>query len=118
MKGKFMYKIYVDSRLRKETKVTLFEKRFFFWIKKDLIISDTDPAVAIAEILEKNGLSLKEISFFEAYPGPGSFTGLKMGFAAINTLKWTQNKISFDKLPLPKYGAEPNITPPKAEKVV
>ena len=108
-----MFKIYIDSRLRKQTTVSLFEKTFLFWFKKDSLVVEADPADALSEILRKNNLGLDQISSFKAYPGPGSYTGLKMGHAAVNALNWVLKGTPAVKLPLPKYGSEPNITPPK-----
>lgn len=113
-----MFKIYVDSRLRKQTKAALYEKKFIFWVRKDVLATESDPADAISEILSKNSLEPKDVAVFEAFPGPGSYTGLKMGFSAVNVLKWVFGGTPAHKLPLPKYGSEPNITPPKAEKGV
>lgn len=113
-----MFKIYVDSRLRKQTKAVLYTKTLFFWFKKDVLVFEGDPADAISEILSRNKLELRNISIFEAFPGPGSYTGLKMGFSAVNVFNWVFGGTPAHKLPLPKYGSEPNITPPKAGKGV
>ncbi|GIW69408.1 MAG: hypothetical protein KatS3mg101_0155 [Patescibacteria group bacterium] len=58
-----MYKIYIDSRLRKETKAVLYKKRFLFWLKKDLLVVQGDPADALSEILTRNGLKPKDVAF-------------------------------------------------------
>ena len=113
-----MFKIYIDSGLRKQTSVSLYKKAFIFWIKKDYMTVEADPADALSEILRRNGLSLEQIESFKAFPGPGSYTGLKMGYAVVNSLNWIFKKTPALKLPLPKYGSEPNITPPKAKKRV
>lgn len=108
-----MFKICIDTRLRKQTTVSLFERKFIFWSKKDSLTVEADPADALSEILKKNNLGLDQISLFMAYPGPGSYTGLKMGHAVINALNWALKGTPAPELPLPKYGSEPNITPPK-----
>lgn len=110
-----MFKIYIDSRLRKQTTVSLFEKTFLFWFKKDSLTVGADPADTLSEILRKNNLELGQISLFKAYPGPGSYTGLKMGHAVVNALNWVFKDTPALKLPLPKYGSLPNITPPKGK---
>ena len=111
-----MFEIYIDSRLRKQTTASLFKRTLFFWFKKDSLTLEADPADALAEILRKNNLSLEQIDSFETYPGPGSYTGLKMGHAVVNVLNWVYKGVPTVKLPLPKYGSEPNITPPKTKK--
>ena len=113
-----MFKIYIDTRFRKQTTVFLFEKTLIFWFKKDSLTVEADPADALSEILRKNNLTLDQISSFKAYPGPGSYTGLKMGYSVVNALNWVLKGTPALKLPLPKYGSEPNITPPKGSKRV
>lgn len=111
-----MFKIYIDSRLRKKSVVSLYKKVLLVWLKKDTAISESDPADAVEEILKRNNLSPRDISNFEVFSGPGSYTGLKMGHAVGNTLNWTLKDVSARELPLPEYGSEPNITPPKSDK--
>lgn len=111
-----MFKIYIDSRLRKQTTVSLLKKYFIFWLKKDSLTVEADPVDALAEILKKNKLGLDQITSFKAYPGPGSYTGLKMGHAVVNALNWVLKGTPALKLPLPKYGSEPNITLRKPKK--
>lgn len=43
----------------------------------------------IVETLEKENKKLEEISNIEINPGPGSFTGLRVGFAVANALSWS-----------------------------
>lgn len=105
-----MYKIHVDSRLRKESKVTLFKKKALFWVRQGSVVKDADPVNAIISILDKNNLKISDVSFFDCFPGPGSFTGLKIGFAVVNSFKWALGSIPYSRLRLPKYGAEPKIT--------
>ncbi|KKS28521.1 MAG: hypothetical protein UU90_C0025G0001, partial [candidate division WWE3 bacterium GW2011_GWD2_42_11] len=115
-KGKYMFKIYIDSRLRKQTTVSLLKKYFIFWIKIDSLTLEADPVDVLAETLRRNNLRTDRIEVYEAYPGPGSYTGLKMGHAVVNVLNWVYKGVPAAKLPLPKYGSEPNITLPKTKK--
>jgi tRNA threonylcarbamoyladenosine biosynthesis protein TsaB len=75
----------------------------------------------------------KDIEAVVVYQGPGSFTGLRIGLTVANTISYGQNipivaekgddwikhgverlqKGENDKLALPHYGAEANITMPK-----
>ena len=43
----------------------------------------------IDEILKKHSLNLKDISEIKINPGPGSFTGLRVGMAIANTLSFS-----------------------------
>lgn len=73
----------------------------------------------IHDKLEENGKTwqdIKEITFFS---GPGSFTGLRIGAAVVNTLADQLNIPLYDhhgekrKVIIPDYGRPANITPPK-----
>ena len=45
-----------------------------------------------SELLEQHGLSLKDIDLFAAVIGPGSFTGVRIGCAAVKGYAWSLNK--------------------------
>jgi len=73
----------------------------------------------IHEKLQENGKDwhdIKEITFMS---GPGSFTGLRIGAAVVNTLADQLNIPLYDhhgekhEIILPDYGRPANITPPK-----
>jgi tRNA threonylcarbamoyladenosine biosynthesis protein TsaB len=84
----------------------------------------------IKEILNKSSLSLEDIQGIICFKGPGSFTGLRIGLTVGNALvyalkipivarpdlNWLENGIKDllagknDKIVLPQYGAEANIT--------
>ena len=83
--------------------------------------------------LEKNNKNWKDISGIVAYQGPGSFTGLRIGLTVLNTYAearqipiigatggdWKsagQQRLENgenDKIVLPEYGSEANITQPR-----
>lgn len=85
------------------------------------------------ELLTQNSLHWADISGLVVYRGPGSFTGLRIGITVANTLayalpapivgekdgQWLQNGLvrlqnnENDKIVLPEYGGEANITAPK-----
>ena len=90
----------------------------------------------IKNVLEAKKLSLSEIEGIVVYQGPGSFTGLRIGISVANALAdslqvpivgikengnndWTRRGIEKllnkenDKIVIPFYGAEANITKPK-----
>lgn len=72
----------------------------------------------IHEKLVENGVGFKDISEITFMSGPGSFTGLRIGAAVVNTLASELNVPLKDhhgkKLPIiiPEYGRGANISKP------
>jgi hypothetical protein len=108
--GEYMYKIYIDASDRKNNTVRLIQVHEFMDKTVDEIVGEIDLVDSIQKILAKHSLALSDIKRFEAFPGPGSFTGLKKAFAVTNVLNWAlginKNPNEFE---LPEYGKEPNI---------
>lgn len=87
----------------------------------------------IEESLKQAGITRENLSGVVVYEGPGSFTGLRIGFAVVNTLaseldipnavgageNWVQQAIETlgditePRILVPNYGGEANITLPK-----
>lgn len=87
----------------------------------------------IKKLLMKNNLSINDINAYCAYSGPGSFTGLRIGISTLNALAYVNDKPIVgsdhvewlgecidrllngenDKVLIPKYGSDANITVPK-----
>lgn len=73
----------------------------------------------IRDKLEENNKTWQDIEEITFMSGPGSFTGLRIGAAIVNTLKDQLKVPLYDHLgnehPLiiPNYGREANITKPK-----
>jgi tRNA threonylcarbamoyladenosine biosynthesis protein TsaB len=87
----------------------------------------------IKEILNKSSISLDDNPGIVCFKGPGSFTGLRIGFSVANALsysykipivarggeKWLENGIrdllvgKNDKIALPKYDRPAATTPPR-----
>ena len=42
----------------------------------------------VDEVCSKNKIRLEEINAIDVNKGPGSFTGLRVGLAVVNTLSW------------------------------
>lgn len=69
--------------------------------------------------LQENSADWKDISKITFMSGPGSFTGLRIGAAVVNTLASELNVPLYDhhgkqhKIILPDYGRGANITAPK-----
>lgn len=74
---------------------------------------------AINDLLQKNSKSVKDLAAITVNPGPGSFTGTRVGVAVANALSFALN-IPVNDLPVgqarPVYDREPNISQPKTEK--
>ncbi len=87
----------------------------------------------LQEQLQKNDATLQDISAIGAFQGPGSFTGLRIGLTVLNTIadsegipivstrgdNWQEealdriNNGQNDRIVLPFYGGEANITKPR-----
>lgn len=87
----------------------------------------------INEIIDRNKLVYEDLGGLAIFKGPGSFTGLRIGISVFNTIaytleipiigssgdNWLSDAISGlisnknDKLVIPEYGSEPNITKPR-----
>jgi len=83
----------------------------------------------IEEILKNSNLNLTYISLIAVNPGPGSYTGLRIGISTVNAISWSTkipissvkfegDRIKFLTPPgynpiFPVYSRPPNITKPK-----
>ena len=73
----------------------------------------------IAEKLKENHASWQDLTKITYFSGPGSFTGLRIGAAVVNSLAHELNIPLFDhhgtphQIILPDYGRPARITPPK-----
>jgi hypothetical protein len=105
-----MFRIKIDTRDRYQKKVELVETS----AGKEKLLGrkegDIDVVSAINKLLKENNLKAKDIGEFTAHPGPGSFTGIKMGVTTANIFNWALGKKDLDETILPEYGREPNIT--------
>lgn len=105
-----MYKIYIDTTQRFSNILTLVEtegtdKKILEETKGNIDIN-----YEIKKLLKKHHLKPEEITEYVVNPGPGSFTGIKIGVTVSNVLNWAINKKSSKELVQPMYGKEPNIS--------
>ncbi len=110
---KSQLKIYIDSSKRDVRKVSLLEYVGDAEKELDFIEGSIDIVGAVKDLLKRNNLDLKDISEFVPMPGPGSFTGLKVGVTIANMFNWLLGRKNLKNLNLPEYGGEPNISEPK-----
>ncbi|MBR2741765.1 tRNA (adenosine(37)-N6)-threonylcarbamoyltransferase complex dimerization subunit type 1 TsaB [Candidatus Saccharibacteria bacterium] len=108
-------KLYLDTSTP-ETILTLDNKEYKYYFDKDL----AEKLLGfIHEKLQENGKTWQDISEIHFMSGPGSFTGLRIGAAIINTLAHELNIPLYDhrgqKHPIiiPDYGRPANISQPK-----
>ncbi len=52
----------------------------------------SEPLVAISALLKRNKIKLADLDKISAHPGPGSFTGLRIGSAVVQTLNFVLGK--------------------------
>lgn len=109
MKEKLQYTILIDSTDRYKKSISLIKQRG----DGDLIVQkssgDIDIISEIKKILCGKKISLEEVEEFMSNPGPGSFTGIRIGLTISNTLNWALGRKEIDDLSTPRYGKEPNI---------
>jgi len=109
MKERLQYTILIDSTERYKKSVSLIKQEN----GEDLVIQkslgDIDIVSEIKKILKDNKVSIEEVLEFRSNPGPGSFTGIKIGLTISNTLNWALGKKEINDLQSPEYGKEPNI---------
>ncbi len=60
--------------------------------QKLIVILGDSPLPTIQKALFDSKLELKDIDQFESDPGPGSFTGVRIGAAVANALNFALNK--------------------------
>jgi len=101
-----MYKISIDTteRYKKFVKLLVGNKVV---VEK---FGDIDVVTSIKEVLAEKDLTFDDIEIFEVNPGPGSFTGIKVGVTITNVLNWALGKVGISGLVQPNYGRAPNVT--------
>ena len=76
-------KLFLNTSEAKKARVEL--------IEKDKVVDSlttNSPLDSIEKILKKNNLKLEDIEDIDFHTGPGSFTGLRVGAAVVQTLNW------------------------------
>ena len=101
-------RLYLDSTDNKKVIIRLDAEEF---INEYDSPREQDVLFFLNGLLEKKNLSLDDLSEIEVNPGPGSFTGSRVGVAIANALAFALKiKVNGQEPPiLPVYAAPPNI---------
>jgi len=102
-----MIEAWLDTRLREQKKITLLRDGQP-WVENQ---TSGDVLQALANLLQEQGLTARAVDKLKLVGGSGSFTGLKVGAAIVNTFNFSQGA-ALKTLVDPDYGREPNITFP------
>src|SRR3990167_1993795 len=102
-------KLYFDSTDNKKVIIRLDGEEF---VREYTSPREQDVLFFLNGLLENQGKSLDDVSEIEVTPGPGSFTGSRVGVAIANALAFALGIKVNGKTPpiLPVYSAPPNIT--------
>ena len=105
-------KLYLDSTDNKKVIISLDDEEF---VREYDSPREQDVLFFLNTLLERKSKSLNDVSEIEVNPGPGSFTGSRVGVAIANALAFALKiKVNGKNPPiLPIYASPPNITPPK-----
>ena len=104
-----MFKILIDTTERYDKSVKLIKSEDGLETEVSEKRGDIDIVAAIKTLLDENNLNPEDVKVYEPKPGPGSFTGLKIGYTITNIMNWALKKKELNELEYPNYGREPNI---------
>ena len=101
--------LFIDTTTNKTIKVGLNKNGKEFIIEQQLDKQKAQIVLPLIDkLLKKNNLTLKDISAIHINPGPGSFTGIRVGLTIANTLAFLL-KISVNDKPIGDF-VEPVYT--------
>jgi tRNA A37 threonylcarbamoyladenosine modification protein TsaB len=105
-------KLTIDTTNNLETFIKVDDKVL---TKTYLAPRDQNVLICIKEILTHHQIELSEITEIVVNPGPGSFTGTRVGVAIANALGFALNiPVNNQSTPVtPNYSEDPHITTPK-----
>jgi len=85
-----MKTLYIDSADNKEVTVGLFINGRKYIVRKKLIRQKAQIVLPLIEkLLKKRSIRLQDLDSIEVNPGPGSFTGVRVGVSVANALSYT-----------------------------
>ena len=98
--------LYIDTTNSQQTVVELRRdnRRYTFNELTGFANKSQNVLPLIEKALRSQGWALKNITAIEINPGPGSFTGIRVGVSVANALGWALGiPINGKKIELPKY---------------
>jgi len=81
-------RLFINTTVAKKAVVSLIAKN------GDVIAQEEaeEPLLAVDQLLKKTKTNLEDIQEISSHPGPGSFTGLRVGAAVAQTLNFALGK--------------------------
>ena len=84
-----MIKLLIDTASNQEVRIGIVKDGKAYSQKTKITSNKTQIILPmIDKILKKHAIKLKDVSAIEINPGPGSFTGLRVGLAIANALSF------------------------------
>ncbi|MBI4057775.1 hypothetical protein HY405_00415 [Candidatus Microgenomates bacterium] len=81
--------VYINSTDSSKTTVKFtVGKKSFSTVEQNEFLKAQILLPLLSKMLKKHKLSFRDIRAIEVNPGPGSFTGIRVGVAVANTLGW------------------------------
>jgi len=107
-------KLYIDSTNNLATKIKIDDQEY---IKEVDSPRKQNVFGFLTQCLQEKGVKITDITEIEVNPGPGSFTGSRVGVAIANALSFgLKVKLNGKNTPIdPIYSSPPSITLPKAK---
>ena len=121
------YYLFIDAS-EPDVVISIYENKKLIATKKCYAHRELSATLSqnYSDILEKTSIISENLAGILVFPGPGSFTGLRIGISFANALAYglevpifeagKDGKFDLNKpkeIVVPNYGAEPKITKPK-----
>ena len=79
----------INTSERTKIEIGLYDGESFKFNEFETKDQSADILLIINQVLEKNNLTLKDLTAMAVNHGPGSFTGIRVGITVANTLAWS-----------------------------